>query len=59
MSEHETTTWEYKVWSSGLRNALNDERFERELNDLGREGWELVDRKGEQAIFKRPRVGGD
>ncbi|MGH2841565.1 MAG: DUF4177 domain-containing protein [Solirubrobacteraceae bacterium] len=46
--------WEYKVWSEGVRARLNDRRLEAELNELGAEGWELVQSHGDERIFKRP-----
>lgn len=63
------TTWEYKtvrVEAGGWVNLkLDHEQFETQLNELGREGWELVgttathDSGGRthslMAVFKRPR----
>ena len=50
------TTWEYKKVSAGTLNA------EASLNDLGREGWELVAVASEgktahvYAYLKRPKL---
>lgn len=48
------TQWEYKLWTESLRARLSDERFQREINALGEEGWELCGRQGDTHIFKRP-----
>ncbi len=53
----QTDSWEYKVWSEGIRARLNDDRFEVELNELGAQGWELCGRNGDSHIFKRPTSG--
>lgn len=49
------TRWEYKIWSEGVRARFSDDRLERELNELGTEGWELCGTSGDARIFKRPR----
>lgn len=43
--------WEYKVINFALKF-----RTEKKLNELGEEGWELVDvQYGREMIFKRPK----
>lgn len=49
------TTWEYRLWSPGVRASLNDERLQAQLSELGAEGWELVTVDGSNYLFKRPR----
>lgn len=63
-------TWEYKtikVETEGFRGGiLNVIEFDHELNQLGREGWELVATFGTNmgdgqsreavAVFKRPHA---
>jgi hypothetical protein len=49
------TTWEYRLWSPGMRAALSDDRLQTQLSELGAEGWELVAIEGQQYFFKRPR----
>jgi hypothetical protein len=46
--------WEYRLWSPGVRAALNDTKLQAQLTELGREGWELVAVDGSQYVFKRP-----
>lgn len=63
-------TWEYKTIEldfSGFFSAKVDEgRLEREMNDLGQQGWELVttidiastgSSTGVVLLFKRPAEG--
>jgi len=42
--------WEYKV----IQLNLNQAAANRELNDLGAQGWELVVCSGYRAYLKRP-----
>lgn len=42
--------WEYTVETIVSNNTINKSK----LGKLGREGWELVDRRGNVGIFKRP-----
>lgn len=46
-------TWEYRVWSAGVRASLNDERLQTQLTELGGDGWELVAVDGASYVFKR------
>lgn len=46
--------WQYKVWSEGVRARMDDDRYQRELNELGKDGWELVAFSNARHIFKRP-----
>ena len=43
----EHTTWEYRV---------SNHVSERELNDLGADGWELAGVTDGQIVLKRPRL---
>jgi hypothetical protein len=53
---HTAIKWEYKVVRSGRAEPrLDDSSQDAKLNDLGREGWELVSRETDDCwIFKRP-----
>ena len=55
-SQPHTTQWEYKVTNPkpGNLSMLEQEEF---LNDLGKDGWVLVQKEGENGRFtlKRPR----
>lgn len=53
-TEQAATQWEYKIWSEGLRARLDDRRLERELNELGAQGWEVCARSGDNYVLKRP-----
>jgi len=48
--------WEYRgIWSSG-GNDFRNERFWKQINELGADGWEMVffNEKGSfYAVFKR------
>ena len=53
---------EYKVLFKGVPAALNERKsaewaqeLEQELNELGAEGWELIQWKNMMLIFKRER----
>lgn len=46
------TKWEYRVIENSVRNAYG--KVERQLNELGREGWELVTHEGGRYVLKRP-----
>ena len=52
--------YEYKVVTIATAFAMNTKQYEKmaldfetQLNDLGREGWELVQRKDSMFFFKR------
>ena len=52
--------WEYKVLAVATKLAMNQkgfdeaaEQFEAELNRLGAEGWELVQRQDGMFFLKR------
>jgi hypothetical protein len=57
--------WEYKTINFTKRSfftgAIELDNFDTQLNELGREGWELVSvtqnqmQRGVVAVFKRPR----
>jgi hypothetical protein len=60
------TKWEYKVidvtqWSVGVPGPEAWQGvFERPLNDLGKEGWELIkETEGRVLYFKRPLSPGN
>ena len=44
--------WEYKVVSLTDEDAVTED----DLNDYGKEGWELTTRQGDSLIFKRRKV---
>ncbi len=46
--------WEYKVWS--LSQMEGGTSLEVALNQLGRDGWDLVEVPGVFWIFKRPLI---
>lgn len=52
--------YEYKIITKGIPVALNEksmqkmfEEIEKEMNQLGAEGWEFVQWKSSMLIFKR------
>jgi hypothetical protein len=45
--------WDYKVEKL---DELDLDTMENNLNDLGKEGWELVSFDGETGIFKRKQL---
>lgn len=59
----DTTQWEYKILSIETKGLMGFamEEPESELNDLGEEGWELVEQINmdlgatQALIFKRPK----
>jgi hypothetical protein len=61
----ETNQWEYKTMSVGSFWSMpNDEDLESMLNELGQDGWEVVNAFAQRAsnkvrvIAKRPLIDG-
>ncbi|MDY6934617.1 MAG: DUF4177 domain-containing protein [Spirochaetota bacterium] len=42
--------WEYKVIEITFKNSRGEEPF---LNEYGKAGWELIQKSGNEYIFKR------
>ena len=69
MEEFEMQKWEYKTFRAdrddykGFFKGVKNEKFESDINDLGKEGWEFVGNglnDGLNAmilVFKRPLQG--
>ena len=55
----EKVVWEYRVIPLSLDTRITDGSFEKELNDLGSEGWELealvTNQTGGYYVMKKPR----
>lgn len=47
--------WEYRNWVVGLKARLSTERELKELNQLGAEGWEVINSGSDGYLMKRPR----
>lgn len=49
---HDTTQWEYRIARDDNTRSETPEVF---LNNLGKEGWVLVQHENGRYIFKRPK----
>ena len=54
--------WEYKTFKAsrddykGFFKGVKDEKFEKDINKLGQEGWEMVGINGSNEIYFKRKI---